>query len=198
MLEAKSVDELFAASRGWGLIDHNLVAADTAGHIGHRVRAIVPDRPRLNGWLPVPGWTGDYDWRGMIPWEDMPTTTDPARGFLVTANNRFVAEAPGDRYYFCTDCHPPWRARRLEERLAALPAATFDDMSALHLDDVSLAAAVFQPGLARLPETALAGLRPAARRLHEELLRLGRPDGSRFDRRGRLLALALGAGGAGP
>ncbi len=171
MLGAKSVGDLFAASRGWGLIDHNLVAADTAGRIGHRIRAIVPDRPRLNGWLPVPGWTGDYDWRGMIPWEDMPTVTDPARGFLVTANNRFVAEAPGDRYYFCTDCHPPWRARRLEERLAALPAATIDDISALHLDDVSLAAAVFQPGLARLSEAALAGLRPAARRLHEELLR---------------------------
>ena len=169
MVEAQSVDGLFAASRGWGLIDHNLVAADTSGHIGHRVRAIVPDRPRLNGWLPVPGWTGDYDWRGMIPWEDMPVTTDPARGFLVTANNRFVAEAPADRYYFCTDCHPPWRAQRVEERLAALPGATIEDMAALHLDDVSLAAAVFRPGLARLPEAALARLRPAARRLHKEL-----------------------------
>jgi penicillin amidase len=170
MLQAKSVDELFAASRGWGLIDHNLVAADTAGHIGHLVRAIVPDRPRLNGWLPVPGWTGDYDWRGMIPWEDMPVTTDPARGFLVTANNRFVAEAPGDRYYFCTDCHPPWRAQRIEGRLAAMPAATVDDMTALHLDDVSLAAPIFQAGLAQLPGAALAGLRPPARRRHQELL----------------------------
>ena len=170
MLEAGTVDELYAASRSWGLIDHNLVAADTAGHIGHRVRAIVPDRPRLNGWLPVPGWSGEYDWRGMIPWEDMPVATDPARGFVVTANNRFVAETSGDRYYFCTDCHPPWRAQRIEERLAALPAATGDDMAALHLDDVSLAAAVFRPGLAGLPAAVLAGLSPAARRLHLALL----------------------------
>src|SRR5690606_17645446 len=161
--------ELFEASRGWGLIDHNLVVADTAGHIGHRVRAIVPDRPRLNGWLPVPGWTGDYDWRGMIPWEDMPATADPARGFLVTANNRFVAEAPDDRYYFCTDCHPPWRAQRLEARLAALSAATVDDMAALHLDDVSLAAPIFQAALAGMPGPMLAGLLPAARRLHQDL-----------------------------
>lgn len=170
MVEAQSVEGLFATSRGWGLIDHNLVAADTAGHIGHRVRAIVPDRPRLNGWLPVPGWTGEYDWRGMIPWEEMPVTVDPARGFLVTANNRFVAEAPGDRYYFCTDCHPPWRAQRIEGRLATLPAATVDDMAALHLDDLSLAAPIFQAGLARLPEAALGMLGPAARQLRLDLL----------------------------
>ena len=42
MLRARTAAELFAACEGWGLIDHNLVAADTAGSIGHRVRAIVP------------------------------------------------------------------------------------------------------------------------------------------------------------
>ena len=53
--------------RGWGLIDHNLVAADTGGHIGHLVRAVIPRRPAVNGWLPVPGWTGEYEWDGVIP-----------------------------------------------------------------------------------------------------------------------------------
>ena len=44
MLTAASVDDLFLAVRGWGLIDHNLVAADTAGHIGHLVRAVIPQQ----------------------------------------------------------------------------------------------------------------------------------------------------------
>lgn len=154
MLQAGGVEPLFDATRGWGLIDHNLVAADTAGRIGHLVRAIVPRRPRLNGWLPVPGWDAAYDWDGEIAWDDMPRSIDPPRGMLATANNRFVDERPGDALYFCTDCHPPLRARRIEDRLAALPAATVDDMAALHGDTLSLVAPVFQQRLRAMPAQA--------------------------------------------
>ena len=118
MLRADSVDSLFAAVRDWGVIDHNLVAADTGGHIGHLVRAKVPRRSAVNGWLPVPGWTGDYEWDGLIPAEQMPRADDPARGFLVTANNRVVTTVPGTGDYFCTDAHPPHRAKRIEELIA--------------------------------------------------------------------------------
>lgn len=148
MLRAKGVDALYEATRGWGLIDHNLVSADTSGRIGNLVRAIVPRRPRLNGWLPVPGWTGDYEWQGDIPWEDMPRAFDPPSGFLVTANNRVAADDPDN--YLCTDCHPPYRARRIAERLAALPAATADDMASIHADTVSLTAREFIARLGRL------------------------------------------------
>jgi penicillin amidase len=105
MLRAGSCEELFLAVRGWGLIDHNLVAADTGGHIGHLVRAVVPRRPAVNGWLPVPGWTGEYEWDGMIPADRMTRADDPERGFLVTANNRVVTTVPGTGDYFCTDAH---------------------------------------------------------------------------------------------
>ncbi|WP_315831688.1 penicillin acylase family protein [Bradyrhizobium prioriisuperbiae] len=148
MLRAKGVDALYEATRGWGLIDHNLVSADTSGRIGNLVRAIVPRRPRLNGWLPVPGWTGDYEWQGDIPWEDMPRAFDPPSGFLVTANNRVAADDPEN--YLCTDCHPPYRARRIAERLAGLPAATVEDMAGIHADTVSLTAREFIARLGRL------------------------------------------------
>ncbi len=150
MLAARSVDELFDSTRGWGLIDHNLVAADTQGRIGHLVRAVMPKRPRLNGWLPVPGWSGDYDWDGEIAFEDMPRCIDPARGFLVTANNRFIGESPDDPLYFCTDCHPPHRARRIEALLAALPQASVADMMAIHSDVISPTAPLFQHRLRAL------------------------------------------------
>lgn len=147
MLRAGTAAELFAACEGWGLIDHNLVAADTAGSIGHLVRAVVPRRPRLNGWLPVPGWTGEHDWDGMIPFEAMPRTSDPARGYLATANNRVVADsADGD--YLMTDCHPSYRARRVEDRLSELTDATAEDMRAISADVHSLGAPVFQRLLA--------------------------------------------------
>ena len=148
MLTAGSVDELFTAVRGWGLIDHNLVAADTGGHIGHLVRAKIPRRPAANGWLPVPGWTGDYEWDGMVPAEHMPRVDDPARGFIVTANNRVVTEIPETGDYFCTDAHPPYRARRIEHLLEQLVPASPQDMAAIHQDDLSAPARLFQAALA--------------------------------------------------
>ena len=45
MMRAGSVEALYEATREWGLIDHNLVAADVDGHIGYRVRGKVPRRP---------------------------------------------------------------------------------------------------------------------------------------------------------
>jgi penicillin G amidase len=106
MLAATTVDSLFQAVRGWGLIDYNLVAADTGGHIGHLVRAVIPRRPAINGWLPVPGWTGEYEWDGVIPAEQMPRVDDPARGFIVTANNRVVTAIPDTGDYFCLRFNP--------------------------------------------------------------------------------------------
>lgn len=160
MARAGSVTELYEATRGWGLIDHNLVAADVDGRIGHLVRAVVPRRPRLNGWLPVPGWTGAHEWQGDIPWDDMPRAIDPARGFIVTANNRIVTDDHPD--YLCTDCHPPYRARRIEQRLATLDAATIEDMGRLHGDDQSSTALEFRTRIA-----ALAPADAGARRLRD-------------------------------
>ena len=159
MLSARTVDGLFEATRGWGLIDHNLVAGDTSGRIGHLVRGLVPVRPRLNGWLPVPGWTGEYEWSGTVPYDRMPKVFDPPRGYLATANNRVVADTSPD--YLCTDCHPPYRAKRIEALLAKLPTARVEDMPAIHADTLSQNAIAFRDAIARLePDDAGArGLR---------------------------------------
>ncbi len=160
MLRARTTAELLDACEGWGLIDHNVVAADTSGSIGHLVRAVVPRRPRINGWLPVPGWTGEHEWDGMIPFEAMPRTSDPARGYLVTANNRVVEDsATGE--YLMTDCHPSHRARRVEDRLSELPEATAADMHAIAADVRSLGAPLFQRALAAadVPDPRCARLR---------------------------------------
>lgn len=138
MLRARGVREFNECCRPWGVIDHSVVSADTAGHISVNVRAIVPERDRANGWLPVPGWTGRHEWRGYIPWERMPRLVDPSSGRLVTANNRIVPDGQGD--YLCTDCHPSTRARRIDERLGALSKAGVADMQAL-LGDTSSARA---------------------------------------------------------
>ncbi|HYG44192.1 MAG TPA: penicillin acylase family protein [Bordetella sp.] len=139
MLRARGVREFNEVCRPWGVIDHSVVSADTAGHISVNVRAIVPERDRINGWLPVPGWTGRHEWRGFIPWERMPRVVDPDSGKLVTANNRIVPDGQDD--YLCTDCHPSTRAQRISTCLDQLGPARVADMEAL-LGDTRSARAV--------------------------------------------------------
>ncbi|MBD0272291.1 MAG: penicillin acylase family protein, partial [Acetobacteraceae bacterium] len=164
MLRAGTVEGLFEATRGWGLIDHNLLAADTAGRTGWLLRARVPRRGRENGWLPVPGWTGEHEWRGWIPFEEMPRAMDPAPGFLATANNRPVPDSHPD--YLCTDCHPPYRAARIAELLAEPSLRSVAGAAAIHADTVSRPAMDMRERLAR----SEAGLSPAAEALRAEVL----------------------------
>jgi penicillin amidase len=148
MPAASTVAELYAATRGWGLIDHNLVAGDIAGSIGHLVRARVPQRQRENGWLPVPGWTAEHEWRGWIAPEAMPCVINPPGDVIVTANNRVVADDHPD--YLCTDCHPPYRAERIMQRLDAGAPFAVDDAAAIHADTLSPHAELFRTRLAAL------------------------------------------------
>jgi penicillin amidase len=145
---ARTVAELYEATRGWGLIDHNLVAGDTAGSIGHRVRALVPRRSRTNGWLPVPGWTGAHEWDGWIAHESMPAVISPAGGVIVTPNNRVVAEGPD---YLGTDCHPPYRAQRMLDLLEAIESVSPEDAAAIHADVLSPHVAMMRTWLSALP-----------------------------------------------
>ena len=157
VLRSSTVGELYEAGREWGLMDHNLVAADTAGRIGNRVRAKVPVRPRSNGWLPVPGWTGEHEWNGMIPFEKMPCCIDPAEQAIVTANNRVMENG---EHYFSTDCMPPHRARRIWQRLAELQRATVEDMASIHRDTISVIALEFRDRIRNLAvDGAAAALR---------------------------------------
>jgi len=154
MLKSATVQALFDAVDDWGLIDHNLVAADTEGHVGHRVRAKVPARPRANGWLPVPGWTGEHEWEGMIPSAELPRSIDPPGHRIITANNRVVADGIGP--YLCTDCHPPHRARRIAERLDQLARPTLDTMEPIYADVLSIPALMVKERLQGLAFTGAA------------------------------------------
>jgi penicillin G amidase len=151
MMRAGSVEALCEATREWGLIDHNLVAADADGHIGYRVRGKVPRRPRSNGWLPVSGWTGEHEWDGVVDWSGMPSFIDPPEGAIVTANNRVVEE--GDDY-LCTDAMPPHRARRIWRRLAVLGSATIEDMASIHRDLETVPGLEMRERLRSAPEPA--------------------------------------------
>ena len=47
---------------------------------------------RGDGLLPVPGWNGEYEWQGYVPFENRPHLINPEQGYIATANNKVAAE----------------------------------------------------------------------------------------------------------
>jgi penicillin amidase len=148
MLRAHTVDELDDVMRAWVDPVNNLVSADVDGHIRYRTVGVIPERDRANAWGPVPGWTGDHEWSGVVPYDELPWLRDPDTACVVTANQQIVG--PEYPHYLGLEYSRPDRARRLFARLAPLDAATVDDMAAIHQDRRSLAADVWVERLERL------------------------------------------------
>ncbi len=112
---AGNVDELFEAQRTWVDPVNNLVAADTAGNIGYLVRGELPVRSsKAARRVPVPGWTGEHEWLGAVPFEHLPRSVNPPEGFVATANQRVIQ---GDEPYISAYFASPARADRLVELL---------------------------------------------------------------------------------
>ena len=141
MLRAANVDEFDEAMRDWVDPCNNLVMGDVHGNIGYLTRGRLPVRSRANGWLPVPGWNGQHDWTGDVPFEELPRVRNPETGWIATANNRIV----GDDYphYIALDYAPNSRAIRISTRLEDMTGATVDDMAGIHADRVSLPSKLF-------------------------------------------------------
>ncbi|MBI4641068.1 MAG: penicillin acylase family protein, partial [Candidatus Tectomicrobia bacterium] len=136
MLKARSIDELDESMRPWVDPCNNFLYADIYGNIGYLNRGKVPIRSMANAWLPVPGWTGEHEWRGFIPFEKLARSRNPDTSCIVTANNRIVGK--DYPYYISLDSTPEFRARRITDRLQKINKATVQDMAAVHAEKVSI------------------------------------------------------------
>ncbi|MBI4729809.1 MAG: penicillin acylase family protein [Acidobacteria bacterium] len=151
MLEARSVGEMDEAMRPWVDPCNNFVTADVHGQVAYLHRGRVPVRSRANAWAPVAGRTGEHDWRGDVPFENLPRLRDPETGFIVTANNRVCDDSYP--HYLGMDYSAPGRARRILERLGAIERATAEDMISIHADRVSIASRAIVEAVARIRPT---------------------------------------------
>ena len=121
----------------------NVGYADTGGTIGLLAAGRVPLRKSGDGRAPLPGWTGAGDWRGFIPFAELPRVKNPPDGRLVNANNRIVGT--GYPYLITADWPDPHRARRIEQLLNREAPATVDGSRLVQQDIVSLGAARLLP-----------------------------------------------------
>ncbi len=64
----------------------NFIYADVDGNIGYQATGRLPIRKTYDGTVPVDGSTGEYEWQGYIPFEQLPRVYNPPSGMIVTAN----------------------------------------------------------------------------------------------------------------
>ena len=134
--------DFLAALRHFHAPPQNFLYADGDGHIGYAAAGAVPIRLNGDGLLPVSG-AGADDWTGYVPFDALPRTLDPARGFLVTANNRVASESYP--HAITGDWPEGYRARRITERLLAKAKLGPEDVRSIQQDRVSLQATELLP-----------------------------------------------------
>lgn len=143
MNDATDWDSFEDALKDWSTPPQNIIYADVDGYIGYVMVGYIPIRDKNPGLVPAPGWTGEHEWSGWIPYPELPRIVNPESGRIVTANNKMT----GDDYpYFLGIEHYfGWRARRLEEMLTQKERASVRDMEEMQMDITSKLAEALVP-----------------------------------------------------
>lgn len=136
--QARNWGEFREALKLWTVPAQNFVYADVDGNIGYQLPGRIPVRAKGDGLLPVPGWMGEYEWVGEIPFEELPSSFNPERGYVITANNRIIPD--GYKHFIAAEWDPGFRAQRIETMLTAQPKVSPEVVADMQLDTTSLPA----------------------------------------------------------
>ncbi|MEJ2719157.1 MAG: penicillin acylase family protein, partial [Deltaproteobacteria bacterium] len=97
----------------------NVVWADADGNVGVQLAGRIPVRPPgSDGIIPLPAWTGVHDWRGFIPFDELPSQTESSPLPPVVADER----PGGPTYPFFLSCY--WNDNARRQRILELLGQT--------------------------------------------------------------------------
>ncbi len=113
----------------------NIVYADIDGNIGWRAVGKIPIRDGGNFLLPLPGETSKYDWKGYIPFDEMPYEFNPDRGYIITANNKTISN--DYNYYVSSLWHNSSRYDRIFDLINDRKDLNQNDMKIIQNDLIS-------------------------------------------------------------
>lgn len=147
-----SYDDFKAALDRFGVGAQNWIYGDTDGDIGWYPSHLVPIREHIAAgdttyppFLPMPGDTGETEWDGFMPRDQIPQAHNPAQGYLITANADPIGISfdndpfnDGPYYYgysWATGYRQAQITRRIQQLLArSSRKITVADMQAVQAD----------------------------------------------------------------
>lgn len=162
---AQTWEEFREALRYWDVPSQNFVYADVDGNIGYQTPGKIPIRAAgHSGLLPVDGTTDAYEWKGYIPFDDLPRALNPESGFLHSANQAVVpleyydqlrdklADEFGEdaNYFISQEWDYGYRGQRIVELLQTMTPHNSDTFAAIHGDNKTISAEELMPYLAEL------------------------------------------------
>ncbi|MBL8078492.1 MAG: penicillin acylase family protein [Anaerolineales bacterium] len=142
--QAQNWEEFREAASNFHVPAQNLLYADVEGNIGYQMPGDIPIRSKGDGTVPVPGWTDEYEWKGMIPFEELPYTFNPQEGYIVTANNQ--VQPDGYPHFITYDWDYGFRADRIVNMIQSAPnKIDIAYIQKMHGDAYDANGAVFVP-----------------------------------------------------
>ncbi len=138
---ANNKEDFQEAFRSFKSIGQNIVYADKQGNIGLQTCAGIPIRKRVSHMFVLPGETSDYDWKGTVPYDSLPSEYNPERGYVSSANNKTVDSSYP--YHIGRWYSMPYRIDRIREVLEGKKVLSISDFKTLQNDTYSKYAELF-------------------------------------------------------
>jgi len=136
---AETYPQFREALRQWRSPSLNFVYADVDGNIAYQCVGQIPIREKGSGEAPVPGWTSGFEWTGYIPFDELPRALNPAKGYLVNANNPPAGGAY--RHLLGKEMDYGYRARRIVQMIESFSGPMgLQDFQAMQADEMNLTA----------------------------------------------------------
>ncbi|MQG38109.1 MAG: penicillin acylase family protein [SAR202 cluster bacterium] len=149
MNRANSANEFREALRPWIVPTFSFVFADLKGHIGYQASGRLPIKKDWNRGYRR-GWDPKHQWNETIPFEEMPSISDPPNGWVRSANNR---TAPEDFPYPLSGVWSSgYRAQRIREMIESESSHTRESMTEMQMDVTAQRAVDTIPSLIELLE----------------------------------------------
>jgi penicillin G amidase len=147
LLTAKSIEEARRAVEHLNIISFNMVLGDRDGNIGWHVLGKLPIRSKGDGTIPFVVTDSQDNWVGFIPFDQMPHSLNPERGWVGTCNHDTIPR--NYPYYYSSHLSPSYRYERLKQLLDTPNRKSAENHWQYQRDTVNLMAKRIAPLMAK-------------------------------------------------
>jgi len=132
--KAKNWNEFLDGVKEFTVPGQNFVYADDEGNIGYVCAARLPIRQNVSPTLVYDGTTSTSDWKGFVPFEEMPKLFNPPQNYIASANNKTISNY---KYHISNIWEPSSRIERINEFLRSKEIFSEEDFKELQMDFTS-------------------------------------------------------------